>query len=273
MHDLTYRQQKIQEKRKQTSFRDFVREVCSWYTLNLYKVNGIITRYPDTNRKGKVVADRFASMNNTFTEKYNGNFFTDFQNLYNLSEKSALITLWDNINAEYADNCYGAKNAYLSFNIGENVENILYSVCCGINCHNVFNALSITYNSSNIFECKNVRNSMNVFYSANINSSSDCYFSSNLIGCHHCINCDNLENKSYCIDNKQVAKEEYNQLKTAIWNEKSTFTQKKRIAFSRLGNIASSDIQQGSGVINSHMVSNAYLIANIHNARNVVLVE
>jgi hypothetical protein len=181
MHDLTYRQQKIQEKRKQTPFRKFLMEVCSWYTLNLYRVDGIITRYPNTDRKGKIVADRFASMNNEHTEMYTGNFFMNFQNLYDISEKSALITLWENSNSEYADNCYGAKNVYLSFNIGDNVENILYSVCCGINCYNVFNALSITYNSANIFECKNVRNSTNIFYSANINNSSDCYFSSNLI--------------------------------------------------------------------------------------------
>jgi len=30
-------QKKIQEKRKNTPFRDFLLEVASWYTINLYK--------------------------------------------------------------------------------------------------------------------------------------------------------------------------------------------------------------------------------------------
>jgi hypothetical protein len=64
MHDLASRQQKIQEKRKQTPFRDFVREICSWYPLNLYNYDGMITRYPNTDKKGSILDDPFVSMNN-----------------------------------------------------------------------------------------------------------------------------------------------------------------------------------------------------------------
>jgi hypothetical protein len=70
MQDLTYRQEKIQQKRKQTSFRDFVMEICSWYPLNLYNYSGMITRYPNTDRKGIIVVDPYASMNNDQTGEY-----------------------------------------------------------------------------------------------------------------------------------------------------------------------------------------------------------
>ena len=55
MPDLKYRQQKIQEKRKQTSFRDFVKEIGSWMPLVFYKHNGEISRYPVTDRLKNLV--------------------------------------------------------------------------------------------------------------------------------------------------------------------------------------------------------------------------
>ena len=64
MPDLAYRQQKIQEKRKQTPRREFVKEICSWYPLNLYNHGGMITRYPDTERKGIIIKDFTISMQN-----------------------------------------------------------------------------------------------------------------------------------------------------------------------------------------------------------------
>jgi hypothetical protein len=37
MKDLKTWEEKIKEKRKKTDFRDFVKEICSWSILNLYK--------------------------------------------------------------------------------------------------------------------------------------------------------------------------------------------------------------------------------------------
>ena len=117
MPDLTHRQQKIQEKRKQTPFRDFVMEVCSWYPLNLYNHSGMITRYPNTERKGIIVSDQYASMNNEIVSEYTGNFFSDFQRFYEQSKRSALLFQATNENSDYTDGSYGVKNGYLSFNI------------------------------------------------------------------------------------------------------------------------------------------------------------
>jgi hypothetical protein len=51
MADLATWQKKIQDKRKQTPFRDFVRDICSWYPLSFYKTELGITRYPNTERQ------------------------------------------------------------------------------------------------------------------------------------------------------------------------------------------------------------------------------
>jgi hypothetical protein len=55
MADLTHRQGKIQQKRKQTSWREFVREICSWYPFVLYNRNALISVYPDTERSCPII--------------------------------------------------------------------------------------------------------------------------------------------------------------------------------------------------------------------------
>jgi hypothetical protein len=116
MPSLTSRQEKIQEKRKQTSFRDCIREVASWKPLNIYNINGMLSRYPDTNRKGNIVDNPLISMDNDNTGVYSGNFFQDFELFYQKSNKPALVHSYENENVKYTDTSYGAKNCYLTFN-------------------------------------------------------------------------------------------------------------------------------------------------------------
>jgi hypothetical protein len=63
MSNLQYRQTRIQDRRKQTPWRDFVMEICSWYNFALYKNNGSISRYPEVDRNKNIVQDLSASMN------------------------------------------------------------------------------------------------------------------------------------------------------------------------------------------------------------------
>ena len=56
MSNLAHRQQKIQEKRKQTPWRAFVMEICSWFPVNFYKNSGYISRYPETNRSPMIIS-------------------------------------------------------------------------------------------------------------------------------------------------------------------------------------------------------------------------
>ena len=50
MSNLQYRQEKIQQKRKQTPWRDFVREICSWYPFMFYKNNGLNSTIKSNDR-------------------------------------------------------------------------------------------------------------------------------------------------------------------------------------------------------------------------------
>jgi hypothetical protein len=51
MLSLASRQEKIQEKRKQTSFRNFVMEICSWRNFMFYKSEVGIGKYPQTQER------------------------------------------------------------------------------------------------------------------------------------------------------------------------------------------------------------------------------
>jgi purine nucleoside permease len=83
--------------------------------MNIYRVEDILTRYPDTQRRGIVVNDPYISRNNDYIGTYTGDFLADYQKLYDASQKSNLITTQHNENATFADMVYGVKNGYLSF--------------------------------------------------------------------------------------------------------------------------------------------------------------
>mgnify|MGYP000035305033 CR=1 FL=1 len=55
MNDLKHWQDKIKEKRKQTSWKDFAMEVASWFPVVLVKNQGMISVFPATERSGNVV--------------------------------------------------------------------------------------------------------------------------------------------------------------------------------------------------------------------------
>ena len=54
MTDLQHRKQKIQEKRKQTPWREFVKQIASWQPNVFYKVDGLTSRFPRTDRIGNI---------------------------------------------------------------------------------------------------------------------------------------------------------------------------------------------------------------------------
>jgi hypothetical protein len=189
MQDLIYRQEKIQQKRKQTSFRDFVMEICSRKPLNIYNINGMLSRYPDTERKGNVVDDPLVSLNSESIGDYTEDFFEDYARFFKQSKKAALSMAYECENSKYTDTSLGTKNCYLSFNAGLSVEDILYSCFIRQNCSDVVNSVGVFLHSSVIFESKNIRQSSFIFYSCNVDNSSDLRFCCDMIGCHNCISC------------------------------------------------------------------------------------
>ena len=228
-------QKKIQEKRKNTAFRDFLLEVASWWSINLYRNNKLISIFPPHERSGSVVwiADYITCYENVLDWPEIGyNFLEQFSVLFASHTKAAVSHVWSNENADYCNTCFGTKNAYLSFVSGFNTQNIFYSTQTWENVQNVFNSSLVTNGSSNVYYSRVINNSYNVFYSQYMYNCSDMWFCSSCIWCHHCIDCEWLENMSYCIGNKQYTQNIFEDMKREYTPEKfsilhwSTFAKK-----------------------------------------------
>jgi len=77
---------------------------------------------------------------------------------------------------------------------------------------------NFVWNSHYLYECVDSYDMYNSYY---CNKSFWCrfsYFLDNCYNCSHCIWCNNLNNKDYHVFNKQVTKEEYEELKKQLWN-------------------------------------------------------
>jgi hypothetical protein len=224
MSRLEYYQNLIQEKRKKTPFRDFVKELGSWEAFNLYKRNGRICRYPDTNRI-KVLDDKEYKNASSHFHQYHTSkdFFSNLREFYDVFPFEYLFHFPNNENSDFGDCIFGAKNTYLSFIVGFSAENVAYSALCYDNIHNVFNSFLACTNCSNIYMSGGVNGSHNIFYSRYITNSSNIWFSTNLIGCSECIGCDGLENKKYMIGNIQYTEENFGKKKQEILRDKNSF--------------------------------------------------
>lgn len=120
-------------------------------------------------------------------------------------------------NSDYTHNVGDMKNCYMVFDTGM-AEDSLYSVRTA-RVKNVVDVLE-THRSENIYDSITIHRSRNIFYSQD---SADCSFGAflyNCLGCHNCICCSNLVNKNYYAFNKQVTKEEYQQLWQEIFDGK-----------------------------------------------------
>ena len=119
MQDLKYYEKIIQEKRKQTDFRDFLKEIASWFPIMLVKNQGMISIFPDTPRSGNVVDKKqyFAEHENTLSNDItlDGDFFENFKKHFRDFHKPNLIHFRDNLNSDFSSCVFGAKNVYLSF--------------------------------------------------------------------------------------------------------------------------------------------------------------
>jgi hypothetical protein len=184
MPDLTYRQVKIQEKRNQTFFRDFVKEIASRMPMQVYKQNGVITRFPSTERSPSLCKDLTEFYDVSVAQEYNSEF-TFLQQLKNFYAKRPQIPLFSypmgNENTAFSDAVFGAKNAYLSFSVGAGAENVLYSSMVYDNVRNIFSSVHIENGCDNIFQSLSVQKSMNIFYSKYIVNSNNLRFCDKMI--------------------------------------------------------------------------------------------
>lgn len=223
MSNLAHRQQKIQEKRKQTPWREFVMEICSWHSFDFYRNTWKVSRYPKTWREW-ILIDTSEQYNlNILWKEYTGNFFSDYMKLWLHTPKWYLLKFFWDENCEFADAVFGAKNGYLSFEIWFDATNILYSFLIFSNAHDVVSSMVSWDNSNVLFQSLSISNSSKVFYSRDINNSTNIWFSNNLVGCEECLFCSGLQNDMYCIKNKRLDKEVYFLEKNKYLSDKSQY--------------------------------------------------
>ena len=55
MLDLKFRQKKIRERKMRSSPKEVLKDVASWSLIVFYKVNGMISRYPQSDRVNNIV--------------------------------------------------------------------------------------------------------------------------------------------------------------------------------------------------------------------------
>nr|MDD3720586.1 hypothetical protein [Candidatus Gracilibacteria bacterium] len=273
MLDLKIWEEKIKEKRKKTQFKNFVKEFASWEVLNLYKNKGQVCRYPDSGRVKNLDNKESQNASSYFLDyDFNLDFFKNFHKLNNIVPYQYLISFGDmNENTIFADAVFGAKDCYLSFVLGREVERILYSAFVVVNCKNIINSFLVTYGSENICMSAGITNSFNIFYSKYITDSANIWFSTNLIGCQECIFCNGLQNQRYCFQNKILEKEEYFKIKKQILEKKYKFLENYIfISKNEPINYLSENIN-GKFNIKCSNIKDGYWLNNMENVRNGII--
>lgn len=269
MTDLKIREEKIIARRKQTSWRDFVKEICSRQPMNVYKYQGSMSRFPTTWREPKIVTPK----------KFGGNisiwtigkdFLESISNLYKQQEQMSLMQWFENENCDFAE-VYGAKNCYLSFSVWLWAENLLYDFICSTNVRNVFNSISILNNCDNVYQSRIVTNSYNIFYSSNIHQSNNIRFSTNLIWCTECISCSNLENQSYSIENISYPKVEYYAKKAELLLQKDKFNAiYLKVIWEKVDNKLCKDCT-GAWLVLCDTVTDGYIGTKVLHGKNLII--
>ncbi len=277
MQSLKVWEDKMKEKRKNTPWREFLKEIASWRPLTFYKNGWLTSRYPSSNRINISSNDDYNKDYDSFTNfwinyDFDVDFFKNFKKIFLATHLPTTINFVWTENSEYADQVYSSKNVYLSNVIVVNCENVLYSFNTKWNCKNILNSSNIINNCENIYNSFWVISSYNVFYSHFINNSNNIWFSSNLTWCSECIFCEELENQKYCIANKIYSKEEYYEKKKEFSDLKSQFWEFYKNVNKIWKNYNTKKVSWNY-IIESENVENGYIVSSIKNWRNLLVVS
>ena len=277
MRDIKYYQKIIKRKKNNNSFSSFLKEVWSWYTIELSK-RKLLSRYPDTERSPKIISteefDRNIDINTDYWSDYDFDldFFSNFQKLFLKVTLSATIEFRnDSENTKYADIISSSKNVYLSFNVTRWNENIFYSLWVKENSKDVYNSIMVWDNSEIIYNCQGVVSSYKIFFSKYVYNCSNLWFCSNMIWSKECIFSNNLENKSYCINNIEYTKDEYFTKKEEILKNKKEFETYYENIWNFWKNLWNNKNTNSLFAINSENIDKGVFLYNVKNGKNVIL--
>jgi hypothetical protein len=236
MSDIHQRELKMQERRKQTSFRDFVKEITSRCVFNLYKNHDLVSKFPVSPKIQNILShNAFNALGDQMDiAEYDDSLglLENIQRLRSVFQHEQTTHFYKDENADFADCVFGGKNAYLSFVVGE-FDTVLYSAFAYAKVSNIFSSVFVTNTTDNVYQSKCIEQSFNIFYSKYLSNCANCRFCTNCIGCSECLFSDNLENQSYCIYGKPYPKAEYLEKKKELLQQKENFS----LRYSQLNNI------------------------------------
>ncbi|MDD3793948.1 MAG: hypothetical protein PHI37_03990 [Candidatus Gracilibacteria bacterium] len=136
---------------------------------------------------------------------FSRSFFEQFEELMKEVPKMSL-SVEKQENSEYSNYAGWNKDCYLIF-LGANNQNCYY--CNGIwDSKNTIDS-SFGRNNQNCYGLVNSNSNFNCFNLLNSNNCNNSYESKNLESCEFCLFCDNLKNKRFFVLNKEVSKDEF----------------------------------------------------------------
>lgn len=277
MPSLAHWENKIKERQKQVSFRDFVKHIASWNPVMFYKNGGVPSRFPMSPRSKTPISvqDFEQERENQELESWirweKIDFFVEYAQNFKNKAFANFFHYAKNENIDFADSVQNSKNVYLSQIAMMDCENILYSFSTKDGSRNVFGSFMSWDHSENVYMSTAVIQSFGIFYSRYVKNSNNVWFSTNLSGCTECFGCSYLENASYYINNKNFSKEDYFRFKSELLQQKDHFTKWYDTTLQIPGaNIASENVSW-QAIVESENVENGYFVYNIKNGRNIIL--
>ena len=277
MSNLKHWEDKIKQKRKNTDFREFVKEIASWIPIILNKNFGKLSRYPDTDRVFNLTdpivyeESRDTFLNKWINYDFDKTFFENYLDLKKIMPLLSALVYENSENSNFAEGVWMSKNVYLSFIVISGCENILYTFYTQDNVKNTLNSLMVWDNSENVYFWAWIIKWFNVFYSKYICNSNNIWFSTNLVWCSECIFCDWLENQSYCINNKKLEKDLYFEEKNRILQIKHSFFDYYKNLNQNWMNLWSENIDWMFNTFSKN-IKNWYFNYRLENWKNVVFV-
>jgi hypothetical protein len=110
MTQLKHWEDKMKQKRAKTSFHNFLAEIASWIPIVFYKVDGSVSRYPDTQRiPERIDAKKLEDIRGNFPEThakeydFSKNFFENYHELFKSVPILTLMSDPKSENSEYAE--------------------------------------------------------------------------------------------------------------------------------------------------------------------------
>ncbi len=254
---------------------EFIRDICSWYPLAMYKVDGMVGIYPGNDRHAPMVTPEVFEKSRdsipSILYDENRDFFSQFTLLFRSIALPGFHHYYSVENAEYSNHVSSTSHTYMSYHVTGDCERVMYSLSTKIHSVNVYNSTMTWAYSENVYQSIGIIWSSSIFYSKFIRDSRNIYFSSDLIGCSECIFCHDLENTAFAIENTIYSQEVYEEKKREILRKKWEFDLYYKGVKWIGKNIGSKNIT-GKYITDNEDVENGYYSHFVKNGKNLLFV-